>query len=656
MPRRSTRPVALLALLALLVASTSVNTVRAQASGHRFDAVVDPALGGGVTYRRDAPLTTASDPAGAGSSSWSSWLASVFSPPAAQTPVAVPRSSTAKRAGDDAPPGAISLELSSGAFKFKLQCLDVDDARCRKMGRALTTAGTIYSMLLRLETPVVVTASFKSFCVHPPTQPSASPGEFGNTASASAKECPDRLRNAVGSAFPSAQWNLFGIDGVDPRYTYPQALAKQVVPKPLAWSASDITAQFNVDADLWFEDDGAPIKPAQTDAVYVVVHELLHGMGLTTSWNAYAQSLNIANLPSTNFLSPHPSLVNDGTRVAGFLPHTVYDKFLYDTVHQRPLAFYAHVMATCTRDGTPVSAPPADFYGKFLTSRVGQYAYELYAAATTANGIVFVFPDPPRPDMESPSLVAGKPDGSAPAAAPADGSPAASGGSPASSGSASGGSGKAAAGNTASDGGTGAGQAGPGAAVPPPAASPSSSSSSASRASTATPTASAAPTASPSATPVPGRTNTTNPVARLVRRDAAPASAPPEHLVLHTPNTYALGSSLSHVVNLVPGGPNFLLRPFSQPGASLLTVTATNANTTVEVSGNATMADAFAKAKLSPVGLGVLRMLDALGYEVQPGFGLPDKRKVRREAADPEWREVSMTPVQCANAWWPAAK
>ncbi|KNE60925.1 hypothetical protein AMAG_06686 [Allomyces macrogynus ATCC 38327] len=511
--------------------------------------------------------------------------------------------------------------IVAGMFQFSLSCTAaVPSARCSAMATTLKTAGAIYSNLLNLTQTVTVNAVYRSFC-NDAAAPLLAGSALNGTdsalvnstvadkkstappsASTNSKKCSDRLRDALGSAYPSSQWNLYGLVGVDPVYTYPQALAKQLVVSQLQWGESDITAQLNADANLWFEGDAA-IGSDQTDALYLVVHELLHGMGLSSSWNAYAQDYSL-DTPTTQFLSPHPLVAAAATsstpqQFAGFLPHAIFDKFLFNTVSQMPLRVYAYLMQTCAvtdkSSGKLRALPATDFYTKFLASQVGPFAQDLYRATTTPGGIAFVFPD------LVPSVANATASGADSGGGGGDTAPAAGGAQV----------------STGEDGG-------------------------------------------PSDSTNGGGTN-----AFLRKRDATnstAASAGPEFVALYTPTTYALGSSLTHVAADATG--NFILRPVTQKGATLYSIAIKNlpppAGTSV-TTGDRTMADLFVKNNVSPLGPGVVRMLHALGYTVAPktvtALGLPahvgvPMAPVRRESADEEWKEPTAREAQCATSWW----
>ena len=51
----------------------------------------------------------------------------------------------------------------------------------------------------------------------------------------------------------------------------------------------DIQAIFNSKMDYWFEGDPVPMLATQIDILYVVLHELVHGLGFVSSWDDYLE-------------------------------------------------------------------------------------------------------------------------------------------------------------------------------------------------------------------------------------------------------------------------------------------------------------------------------------------------------------------------------
>ncbi|KAL7751781.1 Structural maintenance of chromosomes protein 4 [Sorochytrium milnesiophthora] len=305
--------------------------------------------------------------------------------------------SVVQRLASSAPPSSNTTQNASSIISFTLACPDIDPTACAKMNATLTTAAAVLGNILDLSAPVVIDATYNSFC------------------GAQKSSCPAQQKNALGWAMPSSLWSLYGLEGVDPDYTYPQALAKQLVVKTLSWNDADILARFNADASFWFEGDVSPIRPDQTDALYVVVHELLHGFGLISSWNSYFASASLP-LPTTQFITPQPNVQTDdhdaqqqqtgllpldagafnspasssaSVSINGFLPNNIYDKFLFDNVHGWPLSLHKFTMSACTPSP---NTPAADYLQRFLKTRAGQFSQQLYVAMTTAGGISFILP------------------------------------------------------------------------------------------------------------------------------------------------------------------------------------------------------------------------------------------------------------------------
>ncbi|CAG8826691.1 6203_t:CDS:2, partial [Gigaspora rosea] len=105
------------------------------------------------------------------------------------------------------------------------------------------------------------------------------------------------------------------------------------------YSSCDIYAQFNSAVNFWFNGDG-PISPAQQNIHTVILHELFHGLGLTSSWRNNLDSL--LQYPA-NGLSPVPYLITSASSNSiifqGFI-ETIFDKFLVilpDNITSSPL-------------------------------------------------------------------------------------------------------------------------------------------------------------------------------------------------------------------------------------------------------------------------------------------------------------------------------
>ncbi|KAI8575939.1 hypothetical protein K450DRAFT_259491 [Umbelopsis ramanniana AG] len=248
-------------------------------------------------------------------------------------------------------PATISTALSSNSTANYTQAVDshlevvlycnIDTTFCKKVGNALGAAAYKLAQVVRLKSKLTIEVSYYSFC--------------DNTCS----------NSTLGWGAPTSQFTLPNVGGVDPNYLYPQSLAKQLAPyNTTNWSAEDISIELNHDAymstiDLgtakddgwngtgvpagghfWFQGD-PDIRYNQVDMEYVILHELLHGMGFISSWGAffYADSSPYHALVEDMFqpqqlqlLTPTPNAYTDTSTGAsfiyGFQPTMIFDKFL----------------------------------------------------------------------------------------------------------------------------------------------------------------------------------------------------------------------------------------------------------------------------------------------------------------------------------------
>jgi hypothetical protein len=147
-------------------------------------------------------------------------------------------------------------------------CLIDDKPLCNKVEQVFVMAGKFITATLNLKTVISVNAEFLDFCK-----------TYG--------ECNKEVV-ILGAAGPARM-----IPYQDPKENkirfYPQALYKQMnlsVEHP-EFGPNEIMATFNSNTSYWFEGDPLPMLEKQSDMLYVVIHEMIHGLGLTTSWDDY---------------------------------------------------------------------------------------------------------------------------------------------------------------------------------------------------------------------------------------------------------------------------------------------------------------------------------------------------------------------------------
>ncbi|CDS09349.1 hypothetical protein LRAMOSA10709 [Lichtheimia ramosa] len=173
--------------------------------------------------------------------------------------------------------------------------------------------------------------------------------------------------DTYGFGVPGSQFALNAkSSGVDRNYIYPQTLARQLVQfiKISTWADYDVRIAINHDVymnavDLeaakssgwngtgvppggkyWFQGDG-DIGDNQVDMVYIILHELIHGIGFISSWAAYfyiPQSPyyklveGIFEEEELRLVTPEPTLYIPGEAgqayITGFESTMIFDKFL----------------------------------------------------------------------------------------------------------------------------------------------------------------------------------------------------------------------------------------------------------------------------------------------------------------------------------------
>ncbi|KAI8055899.1 hypothetical protein BDF22DRAFT_672789 [Syncephalis plumigaleata] len=214
--------------------------------------------------------------------------------------------------------GGRNLKSASGAaakpsFSIEMTCLDNNNNICKKAKNAFDLASRIMSNVLILDVPLVVNATLLDFCKRK-------------------QEC-DTKHQLLGKGLAARTMLLKDSDGIS--RVYPQSLIKQMPSKTHpSYDKYDIIAQFNSNASFWFDGDG-PIKPSQSDFLFVAVHEMIHGLGFTTSWNEYI------NLEPTA-LTPNPlpeNAVNDPAapfQFSGFY-ESAFDRYLVELPSLQPI-------------------------------------------------------------------------------------------------------------------------------------------------------------------------------------------------------------------------------------------------------------------------------------------------------------------------------
>ncbi|GAA5799074.1 hypothetical protein HPULCUR_004483 [Helicostylum pulchrum] len=253
--------------------------------------------------------------------------------------------------------------------------------------------------------------------------------------------------DTLGWGTPTSQFTLPFEDGADLNYVYPQALAKQLAPysSTSVWAKYDIEIEINHDVYLngidfeqetkdgwngtgtprngnfWFFNDSGSsnisttsanhIQSHQVDFRYVVLHELLHGLGFLSSWAAYFWTdaspfrtliEGIIDPLELQLVTPGPYwYINQDTGpayVTGFQPTMIFDKYLVNldtklnVTHVSPLSDLAFEMQDfCVQNN---NAFIVNFIKSFNAANQSTTAHRLWISMSQPETVRFQFEPP----------------------------------------------------------------------------------------------------------------------------------------------------------------------------------------------------------------------------------------------------------------------
>ncbi|KAI8332849.1 hypothetical protein BC941DRAFT_455333 [Chlamydoabsidia padenii] len=313
---------------------------------------------------------------------------------------------------------------ASDLVSVELLCI-LDDQFCSKVLGALQTAAQEFTLVVHLKTKLVIRAAYYEFCEH---------------------IC---ANDTYGLGAPSSQFTLPFKDG-DMNFIYPQALAKQLSPYEYttSWAYHDVMIELNHDPYMnvinmdtllkhgdedgnsygnnsnnikwngtgippfgkyWFKGDPA-IQPYQIDFEYILLHEILHGMGFVSSWAAYFDNNaspfhtlldGIFDPADLQFVTPSPywsvQPPSGPTFVTGFQPNMIFDKFLFITPPTTTPTGSNHTSLMELGFTMQDFCVPGDeafilhFVRAFQKSTQSQQARRLYSMLTEEHALTFQF-------------------------------------------------------------------------------------------------------------------------------------------------------------------------------------------------------------------------------------------------------------------------
>jgi hypothetical protein len=230
------------------------------------------------------------------------------------------------------------------------------------------------------------------------------------------------------------------LDEADYNFMYPQPLTKQISPfsnkNNTNWIHYDIAIDLNhdmymnaIDYDTLAQDDtwnGTGVPPGggywfsndssimehQVDLSYVILHEMIHGLGMASSWAPYFSDGNSPFYQLLNgfttfesdlkFITPSPQYYikhqTGPTYITGFQPNMIFDKFLYlkqsfsnSTAKQWLGSIGFDMQNFCLID---TQAFIGNFINAFLDNATqSQDATSMYVSMSTPESLTFKFAD-----------------------------------------------------------------------------------------------------------------------------------------------------------------------------------------------------------------------------------------------------------------------
>jgi hypothetical protein len=186
------------------------------------------------------------------------------------------------------------LEANQDAFFFDFQC--GNSSFCESAQNGLISAGKRIAEELFIVTQIRVNASFQDLGA----------GLLGTASST----------------------NDYEITHLNKTFLYPQSLVKQLNIASIQFSNFDIWTSINSNQNWYFKDQRTPMTPDQFDFEFIVIHELLHGLGFKSNL-MYSGSLRRLRFTNTraDYLVP-PASYNPTTREMSFAKSSPYDALI----------------------------------------------------------------------------------------------------------------------------------------------------------------------------------------------------------------------------------------------------------------------------------------------------------------------------------------
>lgn len=215
---------------------------------------------------------------------------------------------------------------------------------------------------------------------------------------------------------------MISLNEADPNFIYPQALAKQLKAPYTdisSWSSYDLSVDINhdifnnnMDSDgiggFYFNNNDSSIDDHQVDLEYVILHQMIHGLGMLSSWAPYFsdstspfQALLQGLIPSDNLkmMTPNPNWVvihdTGPAYITGFQPNLIFDKFLKLFIPARNITadlveYSFDMQGFCIMDSQKSFI--VNFMNSFLNNATqSSRAKSMYVSLSTPKTLLFQF-------------------------------------------------------------------------------------------------------------------------------------------------------------------------------------------------------------------------------------------------------------------------
>lgn len=169
---------------------------------------------------------------------------------------------------------------------------------------------------------------------------------------------------------------------------YPQSLVKQFqFTQHPEFGPFDITALFNSGAgtNFWFQGD-PKIRPDQQDFLYVVLHEIIHGLGLASNWDDYINNTPEAMTPE---ISVSTNDHNDSIIFNGFL-EAAFDKYLIQIPTGKRTSLITNQLNQFANGNGSTFSDSDDFIKQFRSSPQYSLAVSMMETAVKPNSLGFL--------------------------------------------------------------------------------------------------------------------------------------------------------------------------------------------------------------------------------------------------------------------------